>query len=309
MIARAPGKVVLSGAYAVLCGAPALVAAVDRYAIADTSRPATRTTPEIEAALAEMPARPASPLLDATALRSQDGTDRKLGLGSSAAMLVAALAALELAATPDLGDDSLRERIFAPALRAHRSAQRGGSGIDVVASTFGGVRRCLLARGGAIEHGAATLPDAVAIQVWASNEAAHTPDMLDRFWALETDRPAAFRKVVGDLSLASEAAARAPDAASFVDACRAQLESLTRLGGLAGSPIVTPDTERWDQSARRKGAVVLPSGAGGGDIVLWIGPADPDAQDILAANRAGLTRLAIGIGARGAHCASFGQRP
>ena len=35
MRARAPGKLVLSGAYAVLEGAPALVAAVDRYAVAD----------------------------------------------------------------------------------------------------------------------------------------------------------------------------------------------------------------------------------------------------------------------------------
>src|SRR5262249_54977788 len=30
--ARAPGKVVLTGDYAVLCGAPAIVAAIDRYA-------------------------------------------------------------------------------------------------------------------------------------------------------------------------------------------------------------------------------------------------------------------------------------
>src|SRR5207244_1552761 len=29
--ARAPGKVVLTGEYAVLCGAPAIVAAIDRY--------------------------------------------------------------------------------------------------------------------------------------------------------------------------------------------------------------------------------------------------------------------------------------
>ena len=41
MRARAPGKLVLSGAYAVLEGAPALVAAVDRYALADSERSAT----------------------------------------------------------------------------------------------------------------------------------------------------------------------------------------------------------------------------------------------------------------------------
>jgi len=43
-IARAPGKLVLSGAYAVLSGAPALVVAVDRYVVADSARPAAFLT-------------------------------------------------------------------------------------------------------------------------------------------------------------------------------------------------------------------------------------------------------------------------
>jgi mevalonate kinase len=38
--ARAPGKVMLSGEYAVLDGAPALVMAVDRYASATAAREA-----------------------------------------------------------------------------------------------------------------------------------------------------------------------------------------------------------------------------------------------------------------------------
>ncbi len=38
MIAKAPGKLVVSGAYSVLEGAPAIVVAVDRYAVADTAR-------------------------------------------------------------------------------------------------------------------------------------------------------------------------------------------------------------------------------------------------------------------------------
>ena len=42
--ARAPGKVVLSGAYAVLSGAPAIVAAVSRYVTADSARPAELLT-------------------------------------------------------------------------------------------------------------------------------------------------------------------------------------------------------------------------------------------------------------------------
>ena len=47
--ARAPGKVVLTGAYAVLHGAPALVAAVSRGAVANGARSAPPSR-EVEAA-------------------------------------------------------------------------------------------------------------------------------------------------------------------------------------------------------------------------------------------------------------------
>jgi len=47
MIVVAPGKILLSGAYAVLDGAPALVVAVDRLAFAHADRPASRVSPEV----------------------------------------------------------------------------------------------------------------------------------------------------------------------------------------------------------------------------------------------------------------------
>ena len=92
--ARAPGKVVFSGAYAVLGGAPAIVLAVERDVVADTERPHEFLTDEVAAALEP---NERAPWFDASALR-EDG--RKLGLGSSAAILVASLFALEAAARP-----------------------------------------------------------------------------------------------------------------------------------------------------------------------------------------------------------------
>jgi phosphomevalonate kinase len=79
MRAAAPGKLVVTGAYAVLEGAPAIVFAVDRLAIADTATTTDRPTAEVRAALGDRPA----PSFDASALENQ-GT--KLGLGSSAAV-------------------------------------------------------------------------------------------------------------------------------------------------------------------------------------------------------------------------------
>ena len=50
MKVRVPGKLVLSGAYVILDGAPAVVTAVDRYAVADDSRPAPSLSNELRAA-------------------------------------------------------------------------------------------------------------------------------------------------------------------------------------------------------------------------------------------------------------------
>ncbi len=71
MKAKAPGKVVLSGAYAVLEGAPCIVTAVDRYVIADTDKSAAHIADEVRAA---MP--PPYPHIDANELRS---AGRKIG--------------------------------------------------------------------------------------------------------------------------------------------------------------------------------------------------------------------------------------
>ena len=148
MIAKAPGKLVVSGAYSVLEGAPAIVVAVDRYAVADTSRAPERVTEEVRAAIEAHMMRSA-PWFDASALRATlpDGRDVKLGLGSSAAILVASMAAAWANEDRTLDPRAL----FQASLAAHRAAQGGGSGIDVAASVFGGALACRLpdpSRGG-----------------------------------------------------------------------------------------------------------------------------------------------------------------
>jgi phosphomevalonate kinase len=303
VIARAPGKVVISGAYAVLEGAPALVAAVDRYAWADTSRTAHGTTPEVLAALgrgADAGARPRHPFFDASALRSGGPRDRKLGLGSSAAILVACLAALELEQEPKLDDRSLADRILRPALAAHRAAQGGGSGIDVAASVLGGTLRCRRAAG-ELETEPVSLPRSIVIEVWSSPDTSSTADMLKKVAMWKDGHRQSYIALMSDLSHAAAAAASAPDAATFIAACRAQRDELDRLGKLAGAPIVTTGMRDFDDAAKSEGAVVLPSGAGGGDIVLFIGVAGPEPRARAAGTCAGFEPLSVALGARGVH--------
>ena len=291
--ARAPGKVVLSGAYAVLEGSRAIVAAVDRYVIADATRPAELVTPELKAALGEAQA---APWFDASALREGE---RKLGLGSSAAILAASLGARELATEPSLDAAELRRRVFPVALAAHRRAQGGGSGIDVAASVHGGV---LLAQrdGQGLRLQNASLPSGLRVSVLAAETSASTPALLASVRQLQSDEPQRYARLMGAQAEASERAAAAllaGEAQRLVDALAAQGAALAALGYAAGVSIVTPALARCAAPATAAGAALLPAGAGGGDVALWVSandapvPADAELRSLpLQLGAAGLDR-------------------
>ncbi|MEB2311390.1 MAG: hypothetical protein OZ921_11520 [Sorangiineae bacterium] len=298
VVARAPGKLVISGAYAVLDRAPAIVTAVDRYVEADSERAAEFLTPEVGVALAGAPA----PGFDAAALRA-DG--RKLGLGSSAAILVASLAVRELARRPGLDDRALADAVLAPALAAHRQAQGGGSGVDVAASARGGT--LIAARDGeGLSLEAAALPPGLVLEVWAAERPASTADLIRRVFALAARDASLFRRLLDAQADAAEraaAATRAGSAEALLDALARQASCLARLGEAAGAPIVTPEVARLGARAREAGATVLPAGAGGGDVALYAGLAPPRPQLRELAETLRHRRLDVTLGARGVHAA------
>jgi phosphomevalonate kinase len=262
--ARAPGKVVLSGAYAVLEGAPAVVSAVSRYVTCDTDLPAERVTPEVRAALPDGP----FPAFDASDLR--DG-DHKLGLGSSAAILVASLAAVHGSRHPDT--NALRDAIEGPALVAHRMAQGGGSGIDVAASLRGGTLIATRWAADVLELTPVALPRGLHVEAWASGVSASTPELLRAVGRFREERPREYGELMTALTAAAERASAAlssGDALAFITELSLQREVLSRLGSAANVPIVTPEVRQLAEWAKSRGAAVLPSGAGGGDIVLWV---------------------------------------
>jgi phosphomevalonate kinase len=306
-IARAPGKLVLSGAYAVLEGAPAIVTAVDRYVEADGGRPAQFVTEEMRAADSGPYAT-----FDASALREND---RKLGLGSSAAILVATLATRgDLA----LGSDSDLDQLFRTALLAHRRAQGGGSGIDVAASVFGGtllyrlprpLRDSRVAEERAAAENAAQiarleLPNGLSVEAWASPHAAKTSEFIAAVERWRAVNPPDYTKLMSDLGAAGEravAACTADDAVGFIDALGSQETGLAALGAFSRVPIVLPEIEELNAQARRVGGVVIPAGAGGGDISLYIAPRAAEGALREQARNAGLRPLGLSVGAPGVH--------
>src|SRR3954469_20493961 len=163
MIATAPGKLIVTGEYAVLDGAPAIVVAVDRRAIARRNATPRGSSPFLVSVAEEIAARrgETDPAARAALEVSVDSTAfynraTKLGLGSSAAVTVAATAlALEqgevggggpaggAAGLLPRGIATINQReILTIALAAHARAQgpRGarGSGADIAASVYGG---------------------------------------------------------------------------------------------------------------------------------------------------------------------------
>lgn len=292
MRAFAPGKLVLTGAYAVLEGAPAISVAVTRGAFADTSRTALSPTPEVAAALPE-----GSPAPHADASSMFIGA-RKLGLGASSAILVATLGALEADAGADLEDPTVRARLFERARDAHALAQSGGSGVDVATSVHGGVIQYTMGQA----PRAVRLPEGLRVDVLACGTSARTSELRAQIDQLKVSNPVSHRACMGDLvTIANDAAhsIEVGDAVGFVDAHRRAARALDRLGRAAHVGIVPDHFEELEEIARLEGASFCVSGAGGGDVAARIGLGPPSSDFLVRAHQLGLFVLDVALDQRG----------
>ncbi|MBL8604470.1 MAG: hypothetical protein JNK72_21265 [Myxococcales bacterium] len=291
MIASAPGKLMLTGEYAVLHGGRALVMAVDRRVQVRARHPsegaATRFPPEAVAAWALARARGLlSEVPDPTRLFYDLGAvseaGRKLGVGSSAALCAAALAWALVDAGHTARPDFETRRGWAQLARAgHREAQGGGSGVDVIASTLGGVVSCTLGPDldDPVSVSAVAWPRGLYWKVLWSGEPALTREMLQRVRAFEARDRAGFVTRIGAIAAASEAAHEAflrDDASESTRAFAAHGEAMRALGVDAEVPIVTEALASLTDACRPLGVAIKPSGAGGGDVSLAVSY-DPEA--------------------------------
>jgi phosphomevalonate kinase len=312
----APGKLFLTGEWAVLRGAPAVVAAVDRVvrvrldvvpgdgALVIESAAENRTwrgsaqvseLPEgdagaVVAALRRVGAAEGRVTVDSRAFLIGE---RKLGLGRSAATIAAAVAARRLLDRASIAPDA----VLADALVANALFQTGvGSGADVAASVYGGVvtaersddglavTRCQLPEGASLIAG------------WTGESAATTP-LVSRFAAMPS--PPVFAELDAT-ARAAAAAVRAGDLAALTAAVDRSADLLARFGDETGLPIVTPALRRLVDVARRAGAVAKPSGAGGGDCGIALASSPSVAAAVRAAWRdAGILPLDVTIAADG----------
>lgn len=320
----APAKLIFLGEYAVLEGAPALVAAIDcRAHVTLDDSPGDEwvlSAPElgihnltleqdgqlpqslalfdaVRQTVAEQAGAlpPLSVHIDTASLYSNG---RKLGLGSSAAVAVALTAALSAAA--GLATD--REALFTLASRAHCRAQGGlGSNTDVAAAVYGGV---LGYRSGETPV-SVTMPPNLWLQPVLLNESASTTDLVGKVLALKEHSPERFESVMRPLRDGAEQgynAFRAHDEAAFLSAFSRYRGALEQLGEAAGADIVSAPHRALHSATRNTGMYYKSCGAGGGDIGLLVAPCKKDDNGSLAgriAHSTGHDLLEAPLGAPG----------
>ncbi len=297
----APGKMVLTGEYAVLEGAPAVVMAVSARARVTlqpaaegytidahdlgvdgaraqvlASRPPTvqwlgaaTGSPQrlqlVRHVLEDLAARqvpaPFHAQLDTSAFFSA-ANGAKLGLGSSAALTVALAGAVRV-------HDGLSTLDVADLVTMHRRLQNNrGSGLDIAASVNGGVIVYRLQRGRPHVR-TAQWPEALhTCFVW-SGRSASTSAFLQQLahWRQHAPERFAVRmRDLGDRAEAAEKAVGSGDATTLLAAVKSYAQALQQLGEASGLDIVSAEHRHIGAIAADCGIVYKTCGAGGGDI-------------------------------------------
>jgi phosphomevalonate kinase len=283
--ASAPGKLVLLGDYAVLEGAVAIVAAVDRRASGRTVESAGPRSPIVAAVIAEAVRRKLpAPEVEIDTSAFADAGGNKLGLGSSAAVAVVAAAL-----ATGRGD----EETLAIALDAHRHASGGGSGVDVASSFYGGV---IAARRqpGEVQPLSSRLGKLNFAALFTGTSAS-TSELVSI-----VRRSPKWSEWSRTLSALAEEGVRAWDkqnASAFLSIVARYGRAMAGLGKDAGAPIVTEQIEAIMRIADELRGAAKPSGAGGGDVaIVW--SFDPDVPRKIA-ERTGTTLLDLHVDLHG----------
>jgi phosphomevalonate kinase len=195
--------------------------------------------------------------------------ESKLGLGSSAAALVALAGAMQ-AASGRPGSPAL-----ASLIRSHRAFQGGaGSGIDVAAALGGGTVQFALTANGDAESGSVRLPEGVGFACVFAGGSASTPDLVGKYrrWmASGPGRKSALRQRMFDVANGGSVAAREQYGAAFVAAIDEYGRCIAELGREIDADLVTGAHVSIGRLAREFGLAYKVSGAGGGDVGIACG--------------------------------------
>ena len=308
--ASAPGKVVLSGEYAVLDGAPAICMAVNRRARVELTI--------IDAAFSEVTAPGLTDAIgrfksNGDGIQWQDGqasfavvdavwsavdsvsagmrainldstefidsaTERKIGIGSSAAITVALCAAAINSADVAV--------LSSLAQRAHANLQKGvGSGVDIACSLSGGLIEYRMERASVT---ALEWPEKLSYRLLWSGVAADTREKLSKL-AAGVSKSSRTRLLSAAESMA--AAWRSRDAKQVIAEYRDYSEQLLKFSVDHDLGIFDAGHAELWHAAGTAGLTYKPCGAGGGDIGILLGTDDAELDAFIARHAANFSVL------------------
>ncbi len=280
----APGKLVIVGEYAVLDGAPAIVAAVDSGVKCEVF-PADELHITVPDGLDDTFVRAALSAVHAPAGHytfsdhNPTNTAGKAGLGGSGASVVAACLAGSV-----LGGHNLDRHALADiAMRVHREVQGSGSGIDILASVYGGVMR--------VENGSVSQGPAIEPVIVYSGTSAKTGPRVQKYRAQARRRSFVqmSTSIVNDF---------ADDPVAALGENRSLLEAMAENAGIAYR---TTALDRLVDLADDCGGAAKPSGAGGGDVAVALFHDGGQALDFrLRCAQDGFTVLSVRVDPHGA---------
>lgn len=314
VVASAPGKVVVCGEYAVLDGAPAVCMAVNRRATVRVGRANIDFNRVVAPGYSPVEGRFISRgnslewtqgakefgLLDVAWRRLGQperrgltieldtrsffdaGSRAKIGLGSSAALTVALVAAL-----------TAQDDVLARAIDIHRSFQHGaGSGVDIAASFSGGLIEYRMA-----PASVATLewPDGLFSRLIGTGVPASTGARLNRL-KQAGHRPS--RRALADS--AARMAAAWHSASAVVAEFPHYVEVLRQFSEDYDLGIFDAGHETLAAEAQAAGLIYKPCGAGGGDVGMLLGTNKAQLDDFaMSLNRHGYRLLECELDAAG----------
>ncbi len=291
----APGKIVLSGEYAVLRGAPAVAMAVDRRAVVTVEQGGAQVrcigldgktdTRLVDCVLDELSRERPNVHLTLDTAAFSDGPD-KLGIGSSAALAVALARAL----APEDVDASEQLNV---ARHAHRAFQQGrGSGVDVAASSAGGI---IVYRMQDAATQSIAWPAALHSALFWTGTSVSTKERVARFDA-SAEHPAT--NVLCDAAEKLAGAWRRGRAEDVLSVYVPYLDALKNFDSAHGLGIF--DGGHAELAIAESGFVYKPCGAGGGDVGIALSSdADRLREFAKRAGEQGIRQLDISLDPRG----------
>ncbi|MCX6819436.1 MAG: phosphomevalonate kinase [Candidatus Aenigmarchaeota archaeon] len=226
---------------------------------------------------------------------SIDGVAKKVGFGSSAAAVVAIIAAILKFNGMNITSRETKDLIYKLSAIAHYFAQgKVGSAFDVAASTYGGVfvyKRFdpvwltkEMEDGRTVKHVAGhewpgfyveelKVPKDFILLVGWTKESASTSAMVKQMDLFKNDSPVEYKKIydsIGKLVSELEMAWKSDDRKKIIELLRKNEDILRELGSMSGVNIETPELRQLAELANKNGAAGKLSGAGGGDCGIAV---------------------------------------